>query len=45
MIVKGTKIIKETSFVTNIEEKNTLKTKKKVISKDEGEYVDYEEIK
>ena len=30
MIVIGTKIIKETSFVTNIDEKNTLKTKKKV---------------
>ena len=29
MIVKGTKIISETSFVTNIEEKNTQKTKKK----------------
>ena len=29
MIVKGTKIISETSFVMNIEEKNTQKTKKK----------------
>ena len=30
MIVRGTKIIRETSFVTNIEVKNTAKTKKKV---------------
>ena len=30
MIVRGTKIISETSFVTNIEVRNTAKTKKKV---------------